>query len=144
MQASVSFLCPRLAVIGLLAVFPKKMFVVKRLAYRGRLWMNANGKISHSGSGLQHPRVFRRLWRVRTPSEWTVIRDQDRGDRHRIYLLECPDDGLSRIRFVLAFDFVIGHRFGQGDRSVEIVGMRGTKTWNRFTRLGPGRSVLRM
>src|SRR5580704_127260 len=73
-----------------------------------------------------------------------MIRDQDRGDRQWIDLLERPDDSLSGIRFILTIDFVIRHDFGQRNRPMEIVRVRGTETRNGFTGLGPGGSVLRM
>lgn len=54
------------------------------------------------------------------------------------------NNDIARFPFILAINFRLGHFASAGNRTVEIVGMGGSRRRNRLTRLRPDSRVARM
>jgi hypothetical protein len=116
--------------------------VVERLSDRTCLRIQCRSEICGAGQRFKDDRIVRGRRNIFTPSEWSVVRDQNSRQCRWIAIAEGAQYGSSRVLLIFPYNLVIGERIGDRNRAMEIIRMRGAETWNLTPSLRPGRRVL--
>ena len=92
-----------------------------------------------TGNVLEDVRMLDGIGWGFAPGEGGMASDKNAGDGEgvQVFRLETPDNDRAGIAHVGLVDFLGGERFGDGDRSVEVVGVGGAEAGNGAASLCP-------
>ena len=119
-----------------------KVFFVEDFGDGASLGVGDESVQSHAGNFLDKDGVVSGIGRSFSPAEWSMSRDEDAWKVQRIAFGDATNDGQACVPFIVIANFSRSEWLGDGNRSVEIIGVRGAKTGNGFSGLRPGRGIL--
>src|ERR1700726_356842 len=125
-------------------MFAEVMLVQQMLFDRRSVRVKLQGFQGHFGDDFQGHSVFDCFLAAWPPHERRVSMDQHGGNCGWIKLFEPLHDYISSLPFVRRSNFLRGHRPGDWNFSIKIIGVRSAETWNAPPGLSKCNGVARM
>lgn len=116
----------------------EKVFFVEDLGDGASLGVGDESVQSHRGDFLDKDRVVSGIGRSFSPAERSMSRDEDTWNVQGIAFGDATNDGQAGVPFIVIANFSRTERLGDGNRSVEIIGVGGAKAGDFALRLSPG------
>src|ERR1700733_2121411 len=126
-----------LSVVCVFPVLAQVVLVMQPATDGGSFRVDGNREASHACDRLENHRIMRSLPGIAPPIERTMVCHQHSRNRRVIKAFKSPNDGGSGVFFVLRSDFLVGQYRGDGNRPVEVIGVRRTEARNGLSRLCP-------
>lgn len=127
-------------------MFAEVVVLANVIGYRRGRRVQENRTEGKAGNVLEDVRMFYCVRRVFSPGKGSVSSDQRPRNGNGIEPpgAKVSNDDCAGISHVAAGDFLRGEGFGDGDRAVEVIGVRGAEAGDGTSSLRPGGGKFRM
>src|SRR5580704_1472263 len=125
-------------------MFSKVVPVQQRLGDTTTALPQGSRVVGHAGNRFQNSRMVGRLVGRFSPAEGGMAGHQNRRNRKWIEIPKTAADRETGVVNVVSANVLLSELFGYGNRTVEVIRMRGSVGGNLPPGLGPRRGIFRM